>query len=364
MQKFFTSKYQQIKTIYTRYERWLMPTTLLVGFLVDYITFTNIQIEITLILLFIYWLITGGAIAFINFYDAQKISPKLKYLRLFAPLLIQFTFGALLGGSLIFYWFSGAFSISWPFIFIITVLMISNEVLRHYFLKPILQTSLYFFITISLFSIILPFLFHSLSAWLFILAGALSIIVFYLYINFLSFAYDKIKQQKNYFFVSIFAILIVMNLLYFTNIIPPIPLSLREAGLYHNITVSGKSYTMLAESENFWQRLIPTKTLHIKTGSVVYFYTAIFAPPKLNTTIVHHWQYYDEEKKDWISKNKLSFSVNGGRKEGYKGYSWNSKLAAGTWRIYVENQRGQVLGRIKFSIENTTAEPKLQEIIR
>ncbi|KKP43052.1 MAG: hypothetical protein UR31_C0011G0035, partial [Parcubacteria group bacterium GW2011_GWA2_33_14] len=31
MQKFFTSKYQQIKTIYTRYERWLMPTTLLVG---------------------------------------------------------------------------------------------------------------------------------------------------------------------------------------------------------------------------------------------------------------------------------------------------------------------------------------------
>ena len=366
MENFFNvvSHYQKIKSLYFRYERWLMPATLVIGFLVDYITFTNIQLKITLSLLLFYWVITGATIAFTNFYDTGKLSLKFRYLRLFAPLLIQFTFGALLGSSMVFYWFSGAFSISWPFMAIIAMLMVSNDVLRHYFLKPIVQISVYFFTTISLFSIILPILFHSLSAWLFMAAGAASLAVFYFYIRFLSSSRDYMRQQKKYFLASIATIFFTMNVLYFANIIPPIPLALREAGMYHNIRVSNRSYVMAGEAEGFWQTLIHGQTLRLKPGERAYGYNSIFAPAELRAAIFHHWQHYDEEKKDWVEKDALSFTITGGRKEGYKGYSWESNLAPGRWRIYVKNYRGQVLGIIRFNVERTQEEVKLQETIR
>ena len=366
MKKFLASRYQQIKGIYGKYERLLMPAMLIVGFLVDYFTFTNIQITITFALLFFYWILTGLIIIFIHLYDAGKIPgiATLKYIRLFAPLVLQFTFGALLGSSLIFYWFSGAFSVSWPLMAIIVLLMIFNDAFRHYFTKSLVQISVYFFITLSLFSLALPFLFNSLSAWLFVAASVASLIIFLLDIHYFSFWASHLYAQKRQLFISIFAIAGVMNMLYFTDITPPIPLALREAGLYHSIKPSGGLYIMLGEYESFWTTIINGQILHVKPGSRVYTYTAIFAPSKLHTTIVHHWQYYDVKKKAWVTKAKLPFTIAGGRKEGYKGYSWESNLAPGRWRVSVENLRGQVLGRVRFTVKIVEESVKLQEIHR
>lgn len=366
MQKLFAFKshYQKIKDFFIRYERLLMPATLILGFLVDYITFTNIQISITLILLLIYWFIGGVSIIVIKLYDAEKLSRKFRYVRLVAPLLIQFTFGALLGGSFIFYWFSGTISVSWPFILIIAVLMFSNDVFRHNFQKPLVQLSVYFFITLSLFSIVLPFFFNSLNPALFVLAGLLSLALFYLYIKILSHIKEFTKEQKDHFFILSFSIFMIMNFFYFSNIIPPIPLSLREAGVYHSVQRSGGGYVLRGEAENFWQKIIPGQTIHLTQGESAYVYTAIFAPGELRTTIVHRWQYYDEDQKTWVDKDRLSFTVTGGRKEGFRGYSTKSSLLAGKWRVYVETPRGQVLGRKRFNVERVTGQEMFPEIVR
>jgi len=358
----FSSHYRQIKSFYMRYERLLMPVTLVVGFLIDYFTFTSIRLTTTFALLLLYWLVLGATIVFIHFFDAGALPQKLKYLRLFAPLAIQFTFGALLGSSLVFYWLSGTLSVSWPIITIVVVLMASNDIFRHYFLNPIIQIGIYFFTTLSLLSLMLPFMFNSLGSWVFLLAGVLSIGIFYPFIVFLLPIKERRVKQK--MLIGIFAVLLLMNVLYFTNIIPPIPLSLREAGLYHGIMVSRGSYIMQGEPETLWQRLIPGQTVHTKSGEKIYLYTAIFAPAKLQTTIVHHWQYYDPIKKDWVDRGLLSFAIVGGRKEGYKGYSFESDLEAGAWRIYVENERGQVLGRITFQVKRVKEKIELKETTR
>src|SRR3989344_6842990 len=202
MKRLFNIKsyYQKIKEFYLRYERWLMSATLVVGFLVDYITFTSIQISITFALLFIYLLITGATIIFINRYDADALPKKLKYIRLFAPLAIQFTFGALLGSSLVFYWLAGAFSISWPIIAIIVLLMVFNDIFRHYFLNPSIQIGVYFFITLSFLSLVFPFLFNSLQTWVFLSASVASVIIFYPFIRFLPLVKNHIKKQQRQFF--------------------------------------------------------------------------------------------------------------------------------------------------------------------
>ena len=356
----FKTKYQKLKDFYNKYERYLIPVALVFGFIVDYVTFTNIQIRTSLIILLGHFILASLVIAFIHYFDSNRMSSKFKFIRLFAPLVIQFNFGALLGASFIFYWFSGSFSVSWPFIIIIALLMVSNEVLRKHLLKPRAQLLIYFFITFSYLSIALPFIFNSLSYKLFLLAGGLSLVVFYFYFQFLAKGSFVIRKQKRFLQNSALTVFVVMNFLYFSNIIPPIPLALREAGVYHRVERVGNNYALLGEEENFWQKILPGQTIHLTQGERIYLYAAIFAPTDLETRIYHNWQYYNEDLEEWEQRDRLSFAISGGRKSGYRGYSFKTGYQPGKWRVFVETERGQVLGKVKFRIKTVNESPPLK----
>ncbi|PIR96297.1 MAG: hypothetical protein COT92_01855 [Candidatus Doudnabacteria bacterium CG10_big_fil_rev_8_21_14_0_10_42_18] len=358
------SHYQKIKGFYKKYERWLMPVTLAVGFTADYITFVNIQINTALTILFIYWVICAVAIAFIHSYDAGKIPEKLRYIRLFTPLLVQFTFGGLLSNSFIFYWFSGSIWVSWPFILAFVAIMVSNDALREQFKRPTTQLSVYFFSTFSIFSVALPFTFSSLSPGLFLGAGAAALVFIVLYIVMLRRLTEKEKFKVPHLAISIFSIFIITNVFYFTNLIPPVPLAVRETGLYHNVQKTAAGYMLTGEKQSFWQKLIPGQTIHLRAGEKAYIFSAIFAPEKLTTKIVHEWQFYDEKQDDWVIKDKLSFTLMGDRKEGFRGYSLKTNLPEGSWRVYIKTTRGQTLGRIKFKVETPEKPLETEEAIK
>src|SRR6266576_3903873 len=99
MKTFIVSNYQWIKNFYFKYERLLMSASLVSGFLVDFIAFVNIDIVFKFTVLLIYWVSAGGAIAFMQIYDSGKISRRFEYMRLFMPLVVQWTFGGLLNIS-------------------------------------------------------------------------------------------------------------------------------------------------------------------------------------------------------------------------------------------------------------------------
>ncbi len=356
--------YHKVKAFHSKYERFLMPAFLVLGSLVDYITFVNVSISTSLFFLLAYWITAGACIAFIALYDSGALPPVFSRPRFVAVMSSQFLFGALLSGSMVFYWFSGALSISWPFIASIAFLMLFNNVFREFFSKPTVQLCLYFFITFSFFILALPFLFNSISAWIFVAAGLLSLAVFLPYTFLLFYIGHLSREKKHHIFASIFIIFVIINALYFFNIIPPIPLSIREAQAFHSLAVSGEKYRMQGEPETFWQALFPGQTLHLAEGERAYLYTAIFAPVSLNTTIVHQWQHYDQTTKKWIVMSNASFDITGGRKDGYKGYSWFLNPKPGKWRVYVKTPRGQVLGKIDLNIERLEEAVGLQETIR
>ncbi len=341
-----------------------MPAFLVLGSVVDYFTFINVHIRTSLLFLSAYWVAAGLCILLATLYDSGRISPAFNRVRFGAGLGIQFLFGALLSGSMVFYWFSGALSISWPFIIALALLMLFNNVFREFFLKPVVQISLFFFITLSFFILALPFLFNSISVWLFVAAGALSLVVFFPYVLLLFYIGHAGREKKHHIFSAILIIFAVVNGLYFFNIIPPIPLSLREARAFHGLTSTGGKYTMQGEPETFWQSFWPGQTLHLQAGEIVYLYTAIFAPATLNTTIVHQWQYYDAITKKWMVMSNASFDITGGRQKGYKGYSWLVNPKPGKWRVYVKTPRGQVLGKIDLTIVRAMAQVELREVKR
>lgn len=359
-------RFHLIKHWYEKYERILMPATLVFGVLLDAFTFTNISIGTTFLLLGIYFVVSGGAIIYLSAYDAKRLPHKrvLGYIRLFIPLLLQITFGALLSGVFIFFFFSGTIFVSWPFILILVLLMVSNDVFRRYYLKPLVQISVYFFIVFSGLSIALPFLFNSLSVWIFVGSGIASLIFIWLYIYVLTRVAPELKKQSVNFLLSILAIFVFINGLYFLNIIPPIPLSIREATVSHGVVRNSGAYVLRVEDESVWDRIMPGQVFHKAPEESVSVYTAIFAPKNLNTKIIHDWQWYDEGKKEWVSKDKLSFTLTGGRSEGFRGYSTKTTVPNGRWRVYVKTDRGQVLGRVSFDVASPVGNIILKNVLK
>src|SRR3989339_320128 len=135
-------KIRACKAWLDRHERFLIPFALIVGVVIDFVTFRSIQIGWSFLILAIYLVLASLAIVLLN---AHKLQHRLLlWLQAFAPLVLQFVFGALLSASLVFYWFSGALSVSWPILILLAVLMTSNEVLRHYYLRPLIQMSVLF----------------------------------------------------------------------------------------------------------------------------------------------------------------------------------------------------------------------------
>ncbi|MBT3230390.1 DUF2914 domain-containing protein [Candidatus Uhrbacteria bacterium] len=357
----------KLKQFYKANERILIPTMLIFGVIVDFVTFRTIKISSAFIVLAIYWLIAGATIIFIHRSNGSEQTHQnivSKYYSIIAPLVIQFTFGATLSASFIFYWFSGSFSVSWPFMFLIAILMIANEAFRKYYMRPMIQVSVYYFITLSLITLMLPYLFNSISAWIFALGGILSLMIGYLYLEMLASYAHRLQFIKKRLQVIALIIFGLMNLLYFTNLIPPIPLSLTEAGVYHHIERSNGGYILEAESQNLLEKMIPGEVIHVSEGEPVYVYSAIFAPFDLNTQIIHEWQHFDNDTKRWVTKDELGFTIYGGRDEGYRGFSQKSSLSEGFWRVNVQTSRGQTIGVVRFKIRFVDDEIKTEEVAR
>ncbi len=345
--------YDRAKAFYEKYEAAFMPTMLLLGTVFDAITFRTLSIETTFTLQAAYLVIAGACLVYSHVYDGREWAVKgkvLGYLRVAVQPVIQFTFGALLSNALVFYWFSGAASVSWPVLGMLAALMASNELFRKFFLRPVVQVGVYAYIVFSFTTLLFPFLFNSLSVWTFLSAGAASLVAMFCFIALVAKMTPIVRNDRTKMSAASVTVFVAMTALYFANVIPPIPLSLRDAGAYYRVGTDGGEYVREGEDESWLDRLLPGQTLSLAESNRIYVYTAIFAPADLTTRIYHEWQYYDEADGAWDVRDRLSFGISGGRDEGFRGYSFKTSLTAGKWRVSVETERGQVLGVVPFTL--------------
>lgn len=358
--------YKRIKELLDRYDRFVVPGMLLIGFLVDFITFRTIEVKTAFTILTAYAVLAGLAIFYLNTAPVERETERKarRFFRLFFPLALQFTFGALLSASLVFYWFSGTLSASWPVLILLAGLMVSNEAFREAFRKPVVQISVYFFILFSLFSLILPYVFNTISPFVFFIAGVFALAIIIFFIQLLSSVYEDLRLRHREFKVIIAAIFLSMNGLYFFGVIPPIPLSLQEAGVYHSVSRVGEVYTVEAEEESLIDRLLPGQTIHAVEGQRVYVFSSVFAPADLTTRIAHEWQYYNEASREWVTTSRPVFAITGGREGGYRGFSFSNRTNPGKWRVDVETERGQLLGRVRFTVSAVEAKVETEYLIK
>ena len=170
--------------------------------------------------------------------------------------------------------------------------------------------------------------------------------------------------------MSILGVFIVVNGLYFSNLIPPLPLSLKDGDIYHSLVVNSPgNYTVTDEADNasglasvdFLARFFSlSQTVHVMPGDPLYAYTAVFSPTSLNTNVIHEWQYYDATSSAWVTRGRILLPVIGGRDGGYRTFSEETVVTAGAWRVDVETPSGQIIDRLRFNVVVQNAEPALE----
>jgi len=344
---------EKTRNLYGRFERPISSLSLILGFVFDILTLKRVDTfwEISWIVAHI--VIVGLFILIIHIKEGKIGDENNPHKAHFWYVnILQFFFGGLLSTYLVFYFRSSDIFVTWPFILILAIAFIANESLKSHYIRLSFQISL-FFLSIYSFSIFLvPVILHKIGIWVFLLSGLLSLVFITIFILILFyFIKDKFNKSKKTIIFLIISISVVINFLYFTNLIPPIPLSLKDADVYHSIQKNQNGNYDVTYDDYGWQEYFQLyKDFNKIPESPVYAYSAIFSPEDLDITIIHEWQYYDTTNNKWITRAVIKLPVVGGRDGGFRTYSMISSAWYGKWRVNIKTELGQIIGRIRFNL--------------
>lgn len=347
------------------YERYVSPLALVAGFVLDTLYLTRrVDLWQTNALFFAYLAIAGTGIVLINMIQTGRARhPALIEIYPLIPVAVQFAFGGLFSGYLSLYSRSAAFAGSWVTVAGLAVLLVGNERFMRFYARLPFQTGLYAAVLFSFLIFFLPVVVGQVGTMMFLASAATSAAAMVLLLALLFRAAPGIPaadRRKAYRAVA--GVLLAINVLYFSGAIPPLPLALREAGVYHSIVrqPGGGGYLLTGEPLLWYQQYLQyDTTYHAAPGEPVYVWTVIFAPAGLSTVIEHRWQRYDDATGKWVVAGTFAFPITGGRDGGYRGYSFKSDVSPGRWRVDAVTSYGQVIGRVAFQVVAASGTPLL-----
>ena len=356
----------QGKSYYKRYEKFYLVLFFLSGFIYDSLT---LQIENTFdhFILLLYILLAGLMILVIGMIETGQITHEhiLKFKKWY-PNILQFLLGGLFSAYVVFYFKSAAISKSLLFVGFLIILLILNEFFHQKMVNITFLCTLYFFSAFAFLTFFLPILTHKLTTATFFSRG---IIGFILTAGMVTAIYRQIfKHNPKAILKKASPPVVVFGLMsffYLANWIPPVPLSMKDGGIYHYVKKnrSSNAYTVKYYKDwllKFWDdsdAIYPWAQ-----GDTVFCYASVFAPIDWQATVYYQWYKYDKNAGKWRKRDRLSYRISGGRKGGYRGYTYKKNIEAGDWRVDVETAYGQVLGRIDFEVVES-ADDKGKELI-
>lgn len=350
---------------WNRYERHIRVFVLVLGFVTDLFIAKRPDNALVNILLLSYLLICAFCIIILSRRSARAIETQTQPILLL--LILQFCFGALASNLLILYGRSGTPAGNLLFIGILAAMLIGNEFLQSRYSQLRFNVGVYYLLLFTYLIIAVPtFILHDIGAEAFLVSGAISLAGIALFLWILS-ASAKIfrgaagaERVRGLLFI-VGGIFLFYNALYFSGVIPPVPLVLKNIDVYHSILkTSSMSYEGYYEEPPWWEFLRRTSsTFHTQLGSTAYCFSSVFAPTGLSTPILHRWEIYDEARGSWKEVSEVSFPISGGREEGYRGFSIKNITTFGPWRCKVETSAGNLIGEVKFKADPGSADLSL-----
>lgn len=340
------NRLRYLQTWALAHERALATAGLFLGFIWDNLTASRPDQIFTNVSLISYFLFAAVCIVLINRRGTQSTIGPVPTVA-----ILQFAFGNLSSALLVLYGHSGTFLGSGLFLTALLGFLVANEFLRSRYVRTHIQIATWAMLFLSYAVIFVPVFLGVIGDWVFLLSVAVgAAAVALLIVTIWRGAGIVMKSYVPGAIIWVVAIFSVFVVGYFTNAIPPVPLSATHLGVYHDIerTTVG-DYQVTYETAPWWQFWNDTNTTFSYTpGAPVYCFSAVFAPTGLTAPIFHRWE--KRVNGEWETRVYLSFPINGGRDAGYRGYSLTYRIDPGEWRCSVETERGALIGRFTFDV--------------
>jgi len=346
---------QPIKTVFAlahQYERHLSAVSMAGGYAFDSYSFGRIDHASTHIVFLGYLAVAGVAIAVSHRLESRppERQPS-ERTRTILTAVTQFALGCLLSGFCVFYLRSASLWASWPYLLLLAGIFIGNEFFKKYTTRFTLSLLLYFFALFSYAILLVPVVIATIGTGAFVASGILALGVFWFYADVLAWlGRARWRVMRGQILAGVLAIFAVVNIFYFLKVLPPLPLALADAGVYHSVKKVGNVYQAVEEPQPWTTVYGLPPLLHLQPAEKLYLYASIFAPGRLAAVIVHRWEWFNPATRKWVFQSKVAFTIKGGRDAGYRGYSIKSKPRPGDWRVNITTGDGRPLGRIRFAV--------------
>lgn len=335
-----------------RNERYLAAEFFLAGFVFDLITLHRIDDKLTIIQQGLFILIT----LILLLLKTQSWSPPQQW----PPWLVKawgfhteglhFLFGSLLSGFTVFYFKSSSLFVSSGFLALLLLLLVANEMKKFKQLELPFKWSLFSLCLISYLAYLVPITLGFMGLSTFLIGLFLALLVFAFIYGFLHRRIcDKSKLRRQIVLPGL-SVLGSFSIAYWLQIIPPVPLSIKYIGIYHQVQRTPEGVYELYHQRpwwKFWQN--GDQTFMTSPGDKIYCYFRLFSPARFEDKVQLRWLKKDPDR-GWETQDILSLKIAGGRSEGFRGFGTKANYSPGAWRVQVETSEGHEIGRIYFEI--------------
>ena len=355
----------RILSFVRRHERVFMFGSSACGFAFDLIIAKRPDSLFVNILLVSYLVISAAIIAHLHT-PSRRAGEKSAKQTLVFLLILTFCLGGLASNLLILYGKSGTASGDILFLGMLAAMLVGNEFVRDRYEQFHVNIATWYTLLLTYCVIAVPtFILHTVGPREFLFSGGVSIAVAAGFLLLLDktvklFRGDEGRELLLHASLIITGILGFFNVLYFSGIIPPVPLALKQVGIYHEVLRADTGYTVLLEPAPWWEFWRDTNPVfHPGASNYLYCFSSVFAPAGLATPVMHRFERYDTKTQSWETATVVVFPITGGRAEGYRGYSIITTPPPGKWRCNVETTAGDLIGRTEFTVAPSSTPPQL-----
>jgi hypothetical protein len=354
---------QKFSSFIETHERKLEIGFFLGGFVFDILTLSSVDDPFSLVQQVIYLFLIATLLVWelkVQTLQTQIVGFKSKIWQ-YRSLILHFLLGSLLSIYSLFFIKSSSIFASFAFILSLLAIMVLNEMSLIQKGKLYFKVALFVLCLFSFFSLIVPTLFGFVGWIPFLFSVGLTGLVIWGLVQHL----QKTILDKKRLFQTLtgpgVAVLSFFTFFYFMGWVPPVPLSIKEIGIYHDVSVVDGVYELKYEREwwKFWQK--GAQDFRAQSGDKIVIFASITAPRRFDDQVVFHWSLYNK-KKGWQTQDRIPITIKGGREKGFRGYGVKQNFTTGEWRVQVETTHGREIGRIYFDVlkSETEAHPERQ----
>jgi len=339
-----------IRTFISRHKN---PLIFLAGFLFDAITIRRIDAWSDLLLQIIY--LAGLSFLLIYQYRENKglwrPSGRVSRLWRYNVEILHFLYGGLLSAYVILYLKSTSGLRGLVYLVFLCVLLLLNEMpqIRRFGYR--LRLGLYAFCVASFFIYFIPILIGRMGPIIFVLSLLLAAFLVWFVAGILVSKEEDKKRLRLLLYWPAATVLSLLLLAYYFRLIPPVPLSIRYQGIFHDVIRTNDGFILHTPKPPFyafWRK--DSRPFYYREGEKGFYFVRLYAPTRFKHNVLIRWALYNEAKRSYMTTDLVPMPIVGGRGEGFRGYVYKSSLQTGRWKVSTETDDGRLIGYLTFSV--------------